>query len=197
MCIKILKNGLKCKNKCKKSEESEKTNQYCHIHKNKIQEEGLEIKNNKLINHNIILLIEIEKIKELNNNFKKEIINLNKTVEKKNKIISFKNIELNTFKKNNNELFKSIENKDEHIKKFKNKLINKENLLMKYINEIELMKEDYDKFQVIKKFEIYKDNLIKKGINVRKYNNQEYNRLRYERNYIVHLSFNSEKSEKS
>jgi len=68
---------------------------------------------------------------------------------------------------------------------------------MKYINEIELMKEDYDKFQVIKKFEIYKDNLIKKGINVRKYNNQEYNRLRYERNYIVHLSFNSEKSEKS
>jgi len=108
MCIKILKNGLKCKNK-------NKNEYYCHIHKNKIQEEGLEIKNNKLINHNIILLIEIEKIKELNNNFKKEIINLNKTVEKKNKIISFKNIELNTFKKNNNELFKSIENKDEKI----------------------------------------------------------------------------------
>jgi len=194
MCIKILKNGLKCKIKCKKSEESEKTNQYCHIHKNKIQEEGLEIKNNKLNNHNTILLIEIVLYKNEIINLKKEIINLNKTVEKKNNNISSKNTQLDIFKKNNNELSKKlIESKefaDIHIKKFKSKLINKENILMKYFNEIETMKEDYDKFQIIKKFEIYKYNLIKKGINVRKYDNYEYNKLRYERNYIVHLAFN-------
>lgn len=124
-------------------------NNYCWMHKNSNQGHVALVKKN-------------ENLKELNN----KLINI-----------------INEFKQK----IETLENKN---KNYKIEIINKDKLLKQHrnnfselINEIENLKElnenmkiDYNNYQIIKKFEIEKNNL----------SIEEYNKRRIERNKIAH-----------
>ena len=130
----------------------------------------LKTDNEDLTIKNFQLKDEIDQLENINTNLKinlkKEIKNLNKTIEKKVKIIKETDISYQILNNTNNKQIKII---NEHKEK------------------IDLYKEDYNKFQIIKQFEKYKKDLINKGINIYKYKNQEYHDLRYQRNICAHI----------
>jgi chromosome segregation ATPase len=105
MCNHIKANGEKCKLAPKKS--------YCHIH--------------KITFSNVIIQ------KDSSNNLKKEIVNLNKTIERKVNKIKELNENLEFFKQEVNELN----------------------------NKINLMNENCEKYELIQKYTYLKNELIK------------------------------------
>jgi chromosome segregation ATPase len=105
MCNHIRANGEKCKLAPKKS--------YCHIH--------------KITFSNVIIQ------KDISNNLKKEIVNLNKTIERKANKIKELNENLEFFKQEVNELN----------------------------NKINLMNESCEKYELIQKYTQLKNELIK------------------------------------
>ena len=120
MCNHIKKNGEQCK--------ISKNKTYCHIHS---------------VNWNNII---IQK-SPTNDNLKKEIVNLNKTIEKKTFALraSQEHLVAQAIK---------IKELNENLEFFKNE-INELN------NKINLMSENYEKYELIQKYTILKNELIK------------------------------------
>ncbi len=167
----------------------------CHIHINKKRKfipkhEQIDIELKETV-----LNSKIDKLLKTQQNLRKEITNLNNNIIKKNEIIKElkdkklentqsiidENIlnELNEIKKINKQLLIEKDNQRQQILYYKNKNKEKEQTINK-------MKDDYNNFQLIKKYEKEKDNLIKKNIDLYSYNDNNFQKLRKDRNYIVH-----------
>lgn len=132
MCNQILKSGLQCKIKSK--------TKLCHIH----------MKASAISDYAVQ--------KDLLTKKQNEIINLNKSLEKKSDIIK--------------ELYKEIS-----IYKIK---------LFSLQEDNNNMKEDYNNYQIIKEYEKQKNDLILKGINIYNYNNTDFHNKRHLRNHLAH-----------
>ena len=96
--------------------------------------------------------------KALFNKKQNEIINLNKSLEKKSEIIK--------------ELYKEIST-------YKIKLFSLQ-------EDNNIMKKDYENYQIIKEYENQKNKLILKGIDIYNYDDKEFHNKRYLRNYLAH-----------
>lgn len=167
----------------------------CHIHINKKrkfipkhEEIDIELDNKKLSE-------KVDKLLKTQQNLRQEITNLNQSIIKKNDYIK----ELKELKEINNQsiIDENILNELEEIKKINKQLLieknnQKQNILYhkRRVKEkeqiIQDMKDDYNNFQLIKKYEKEKDNLIKKNIDLYSYNDNNFQKLRKDRNYIVH-----------
>ena len=140
-----------------------KNKEICHIHKNMkpkvFQNEYLDaLKIIDLENKNSKLKKRVNKLLIFQDNQKVELTNLYKTIEKKNK---------------------ALREKEEHILKLQNNLeISK--------NTINTMKDDYDSYQYIIKYERNKQELINKGVNIYNYYNDEFHKNRQIRNVLAH-----------
>lgn len=140
-----------------------KTKDVCHIHKNMkpkvFKNEFLDaLKTIDLENKNSKLEKKMIKMTRFQDNQKVELTNLYKTIEKKNKI---------------------LKDKEEHILKLQNELESAK-------NTINTMKDDYDSYQYIIKYERNKQELINKGINIYNYYNDEFHKNRQIRNVLAH-----------
>ena len=118
MCNHIKANGEQCKNSKNKT--------YCHIH-----------------NWNNIIVPK----SQTNENLKKEIVNLNKTIEKKAIKIKELNNNLEFFKKEVNVLNNSTSQKIEALERA-------------YANKINLMNENCKKYELIQQYTYLKNELI-------------------------------------
>jgi hypothetical protein len=164
-----------------------------------------------------------KKLKDEYETFKRkystEINNLNRTIIKKKNII---NDLTNDLKKHKTDIYKIVNNKvnehkltyKEEIRKLKEELLNEKELNNQLKLENKLMKDDYENFKVIKRFEIIKLNLQKYVDNLNDINElnffltninnkdlleslfdtdfdniiSKYHELRINRNNIAHLS---------
>ena len=143
-----------------------------------IKKQNIQIKSNK-VNYDLIYNQHIKNVDDHNKllsmtaNFAKyhdqdkvEIKNLNKTVEKKVLLL-----------RTSNEL----------IKKEKQDVINNHLIEIQELEDkIKNMQEDFNKYQIIKKFEKKKAELIKKNIDIYNLNDQDFHNQRYLRNQIAH-----------
>jgi len=98
-----------------------------------------------------------------------EIKNLNKTVEKK--VFLIKELRKTNQDIINNHLIENEINRGE---------------LAQANDKIKQMQEDYDKYQIIKKFELKKQTLINKGIDIYNYYDEEFHKQRLYRNCLSH-----------
>jgi chromosome segregation ATPase len=98
------------------------------------------------------------KMTRFQDNQKVELTNLYKTIEKKNKV---------------------LKDKEEHILKLQNELESAK-------NTINTMKDDYNSYQYIIKYERNKQELINKGVNIYNYYNDEFHKNRQIRNVLAH-----------
>lgn len=173
----------------------------CHIHKN--------MKRKFIPQHEIIdielkenvLTSKIEKLLEKQQNLKKEITNLNNNISKKNDIIK----KLENTKENKNDIIineniinENIINELNEIKNINNQLLSEKDILTRRIRNLKLqneeklqkikdMEQDYNNFQIIKMYEKEKDKLVKNNVDLYNYNNNKFQELRKNRNYIVHV----------
>ena len=187
MCSHIKANGEKCKKKSKE--------EYCHIHENKIS------KREKILQ-------DIVKLQQQQNIKHEEEIKLIATVNKKNGklyedllkkyndlVDVYKNTEkdlINAYEVNikNSKLFDVTKNEVKNI----NKTLEKKVLIIKYKDEEikALMKvnkeleEDAKNYKIIKEYELEKQELINKGIDIYNYKNEEWHQKRFNRNLIAH-----------
>jgi len=100
---------------------------------------------------------------------KNEIRNLNKTIQRKTKFFR-------------NEIVK----KEETIENLKDQIEDLRDSISSHIKTINMMKEDYDKYQLIKAYELKKKKLLENGIDIFKYNDQEFHYQRKLRNKLAH-----------
>jgi hypothetical protein len=147
-----------------------KTKDVCHIHKNMKPKRNLPtvkvfknefldaLKIIDLENKNSKLEKKMIKMTRFQDNQKVELTNLYKTIEKKNKV---------------------LKDKEEHILKLQNELESAK-------NTINTMKDDYNSYQYIIKYERNKQELINKGVNIYKYYNNEFHKNRQIRNVLAH-----------
>lgn len=157
-----------------------KTKDVCHIHKNMkpkskssnlsagfgnlptvkvFKNEFLDaLKIIDLENKNSKLEKKMIKMTRFQDNQKVELTNLYKTIEKKNKV---------------------LKDKEEHILKLQNELESAK-------NTINTMKDDYNSYQYIIKYERNKQELINKGVNIYNYYNDEFHKNRQIRNVLAH-----------
>jgi hypothetical protein len=106
--------------------------------------------------------------------------NKNSKLEKRvNKLLTFQEhqkVELTN-------LYKTIEKKNKTLKEKEEYFMN---IILKLQNTINTMKDDYDNYQYIIKYEKNKQELINKGINIYNYNNDEFHKNRQTRNFLAH-----------
>lgn len=130
------------------------------------------IKNNKKVydelydQHNLLLIF-VDKINQQYSaaqdkvrNAKNEIKNLNKTIEKKNNTIATQACYADQMSSN----------------------------LLDMQNKVDFYKIDYDKYQVIKEYEMEKKRLINNGIDIYNYYNDDFHNKRFNRNLVAHLA---------
>lgn len=133
-----------------------KNKEMCHIHKNM---KPKVFKNEYL---DALKIIDLE--------------NKNSKLEKKvNKLLIFQEnqkVELTN-------LYKTIEKKNKALRE-------KEEHILKLQNTINTMKDDYDSYQYIIKYERNKQELINKGVNIYNYYNDEFHKNRQIRNVLAH-----------
>jgi hypothetical protein len=110
--------------------------------------------------------------------FKNEFLNDLKIIDLENKIIKMAIFQDNQKIELTN-LYKTLKDKEEHILKFQNELETAKNTINK-------MKDDYNSYQYIIKYERQKQELIKKGINIYNYYNDEFHKNRQIRNVLAH-----------
>jgi hypothetical protein len=146
------------------------------IKKQNEQIKGNQVNYDKLYNQHIKNVDDHNKLLSMTANFAKyhdqdkiEIKNLNKTIEKKVALTK-------ELKKANQDIINKNENELQDYKA-KMKLAN---------DKIKLMQIDYDKYQIIKKFELKKAQLLKKNIDIYNLNDQNFHNERYLRNQIAH-----------
>jgi len=162
MCNFIKKDNTQCQIISK--------NDYCHIHERFILKKQNEEKQKEIKKQ------ETENITKL----KSEIKNLNKALETKAEKHKkdIKNTEMRY------EILLEIKERD--ISELNQAFNDLKYQLKTQIKLNNKMKEDYDKYQKIKKFENIKNKLIKKNINILEYHDQEFHDLRWERNILAH-----------
>jgi len=158
----MIENTRKCKLAPKKT--------LCHIHNKSNQSDFIKIIDLEIKNDN--LEKKISKMSKVQENAKLELTNLYKTIEKKNRGLKEKDEALLK------EQTKSASLLDE-ISKLKF-------TLKQQTNKINNMTEDFNNFQVIKKYEKTKQELLKKNIDILSFKNPQFHKLRLDRNYIVH-----------
>ncbi len=127
-------------------------------------------KNNEYC-HIHIKLINIKKIPKINlklDNLSRDVTNLHLSISKKND-------KLNSLIKERYELKEIINQNIVTIAELQNKL-----------NEANKMKEDYNNYQIIKKYEKIKQSYLNRNIDILNIKNDEFHKLRKNRNYIVH-----------
>ena len=190
MCNHIKANGEKCKNKSKVTSQ-----EYCHIHENKIS------KREKILQ-------DIVKLQQQQNIKHEEEIKLIATVNKRNgklyeDLLKKYNDLVDVYKSTEEDLIEAHEPNIKNSKLFDvtknevknlNKTLEKKVLIIKYKDEEikALMKvnkeleEDAKNYKIIKEYELEKQELINKGIDIYNYKNEEWHQKRYLRNQLSH-----------
>lgn len=130
----------------------------------------------KNVNDHNELLKAFDAIIKMRDQDKVEIKNLNKTIEKKVALAKELAMQAASTRKTNQDIINNhlIENE-----------LNRRTI-EDLTSQIKSMQEDYDKYQIIKKFEKRKADLIKKNIDIYNLNDQDFHNQRYLRNKIAH-----------
>lgn len=193
MCEFMINENRQCK--------LQKNKKYCHIHINKNIASSEDTAYAKHIS------IKLEKCKSIMINQKKELSNLHLSIERKNKKINNLEYDLNNKDEQIKNLIKEKELLEQILVKKNETLANnsikikvlKNNLNQEIINHNESknnieklneriirMKDDYNNFQIIKKYEKTKQSYVQKNIDILSVKNNEFHKLRKNRNFIVH-----------
>lgn len=133
-----------------------KNKEMCHIHKNMKP---------KVFKNEYLDALKIIDLENKNSKLKKRV----------NKLLTFQEnqkVELTN-------LYKTIEKKNKALRE-------KEEHILKLQNTINTMKDDYDSYQYIIKYERNKQELINKGVNIYNYYNDEFHKNRQIRNVLAH-----------
>lgn len=136
-----------------------KNKEICHIHKN------MKPKTVKVFQNEYLDALKIIDLENKNSKLEKRV----------NKLLIFQDnqkVELTN-------LYKTIEKKNKALRE-------KEEHILKLQNTINTMKDDYDSYQYIIKYERNKQELINKGVNIYNYYNDEFHKNRQIRNVLAH-----------
>lgn len=187
MCNHIKANGEKCKKKSKE--------EYCYMHDNKVSkrekvlQDIVKLQQKQNFQHEEEMKL-IKIINERNGKLYGELL------KKYNDLVDvYKNteqdlIEAHEVNERNEKLFDVTKNEVKNL----NKTLEKKVLIIKQKNEelkqkdtkIKELEEDATNYKIIKEYELEKQELINKGVNIYNYRNNEFHEKRYLRNQLSH-----------